>query len=88
MSEPKMSKAALEAQHHYHNIERWENKAKKLYGKYYEPAKPGETISAQALDLRRAEGRKYRLKYAESRKRATIAFWERKAKQMKEGAKT
>lgn len=88
MSELKMSKAALEAQHHYNNVERWENKAKKLYGKYYEPAKPGETISAQALDLRRAEGRKYRLKYAESHKRANVAFWERKAKQMKEGTKT
>lgn len=88
MSEPKMSKEALEALHHYNNVERWENKAKKLYGKYYEPAKPGETISAQALDLRRSDGRKNRLKYAESKKRATVEYWERKAKMMKEGKKT
>lgn len=87
MNKTVMSKAAREAQHHYNNVERWENKAKKLYGKYYEPAKPGETISAQALDLRREDGRKNRKKYAEAKKRACVEYWERKAQQMKEGTK-
>ena len=53
MKTPTMSKAALTVKRHYYNVERWENKAKKTYGKNYIPAKPGEEISEQALKMRR-----------------------------------
>jgi len=81
MSEPKMSKGALMAKRHYFNVERWENKAKKKYGKKYIPAKDGETISAQAVELRREYQREYNKKHPEKNRDAKIRFWERKAKE-------
>jgi len=80
MIENEMSKGAILTKRHYYNVERWENKAKKIYGKKYEPAKDGEDISAQALALRREYGRVYRKKHKDMFRRATVAYWERKAK--------
>lgn len=79
MSEPIMSKAALCASHEYYNVTRWENKAKKLYGKDYVPAKPGEKISEQALMLRRQAARDYHRTHPEVYKRAQCKYWEKKA---------
>ena len=80
MGKPTMSKEALNAKHYYHNVVRWENKAKKLYGKDYKPAEAGEEISAQALELRRAKARDYRKSHKEIVNSAICRYWERKAK--------
>lgn len=82
MKTPTMSKAALTVKRHYYNVERWENKAKKTYGKNYIPAKPGEEISEQALKMRRDYQKAYRKAHPEMYKRATAAYWERKAKEI------
>lgn len=80
MNEPKMSKGAIIAKRHYYNVERWENKAKKTYGKNYIPPRPNEDISIQALELRRKYQREYRKTHPDMFKRANRNFWERKAK--------
>lgn len=80
MNEPTMSKAAVRAQRQYYNVIRWENKAKKVHGKNYEPPAPGEPISAQALAIRREYQRNYRKEHPDTFKRAQCKYWERKAK--------
>ena len=83
MKEQTLSKAAIAAKRHYYNVERWENKAKKTYGKNYIPAREGEVISLQAVELRRKYQREYRKTHPEMYKRATAAFWERRGKENK-----
>lgn len=80
MSEPIMSPAAYVARRQYYNVERWENKAKRIYGDNYEPPAPTESISRQALELRRADGREKHKRYATAYKRGQCNYWERKAK--------
>ncbi len=75
-----MSEEARQAQRRYMNVERWENKARKIYGDAYQPAKNGEIISAQALELRRAYSREYRRKHPDLFRVADCNYWERKAK--------
>lgn len=65
---PELSAAAREIQRHYYNVELWERKARKVHGENYEPPKPGETISAQALEIKRA-----------ATKNKNRSYWEKKA---------
>ena len=64
-----LSQAAREAQNHYQKYTLWENRARREYGANYEPPKPGELISRQALEIKRAANK------AKNRN-----YWERKAK--------
>lgn len=81
MSKQVMSDEAKMYRNHYYKIERWENKAKKLYGKDYTPPKANETISAQALQLRRDYERQYRKTHREMYAKAEVTYWEKKAKE-------
>lgn len=81
MSKQAMSDEARIYRNYYYKVERWENKAKRLYGDKYVPAKKGEVISAQALQLRKDYEREYRKKHRAMFAKAEVTYWEKKAKE-------
>ena len=58
---------------------KWENKAKEVHGRFYEPPRNGEPLSRQARELRKEYYKEYRRTHPEDIKRATVRYWERKA---------
>lgn len=57
----------------------WEKKARELYGVDYVAPLPGEEISAQGLEVRRAYYAERRKRDPEAGKKYMRDFWERKA---------
>lgn len=78
-----------------YNVAKWENAARKFYGKNYCPPLPDEEMSEQALEMRRRYQRHYRKTHAEAcrkyqsnyRKKHPekvrqyyVTYWERKSR--------
>ena len=57
----------------------WEKKAQAIYGADYVAPLPGEEISTQALEVRRAYYAERRKRDPEAEKKNMCDFWERKA---------
>ena len=59
----------------------WEKKAQEFYGKNYVAPAPGEEISSQAVEMRRAYYANRRKQDPEAEKKNLYDFWERKARE-------
>ena len=62
-----------------YNRNKWENKARKVYGEAYVPPKPDEEYSPQAVTVRREYQKEYRRRCPDVHKRAVVRYWEKKA---------